>query len=166
MGRSDIPATLDEIDWPRWQPVDRATLVFVVEGDRVLLIRKLRGLGAGKVNAPGGRIEPDESPIECAAREVEEELATTPAGLAQAGVLRFQFLDGYSIHVTVFRADRVDREPAPTEEALPLWTRVDAIPYEEMWEDDRIWLPQLLAGEPFSGRFLFDGDRLLDGSMD
>jgi 8-oxo-dGTP diphosphatase len=35
-----------------------------------------------------------------------------------------------------------------------------------MWEDDRHWLPLLLAGVPFDGRFLFDDDRMVDFSLD
>ena len=26
---------------------------------------------------------------------------------------------------------------------------MDAIPYDEMWEDDRLWLPMALEGTPF-----------------
>ena len=54
--------TVDAIDWSAWSPVDRATLIFVRQDDQVLLIRKKRGLGAGKINAPGGRIEAGETP--------------------------------------------------------------------------------------------------------
>jgi len=151
----------DDIDWQSWRATDRATLLFVVEGDRVLLIRKLRGLGAGKINAPGGRLEPGETPAEAAVREVREETRVEPSSLTEHGELRFQFVDGYSIHVWVFRAEAYRGEPTRTEEAIPLWTPVDAIPYEEMWADDRIWLPLLLAGKRFDGRFLFDGDEML-----
>lgn len=154
-----------DIDWDTWQPVDRATLLFVVQADRVLLIRKKRGLGAGKINGPGGRIEPGESFADCAVRETEEELVTTPAAPRPAGLLQFQFVDGYSIHVHVFRAEDCDREPQETAEAVPIWAPVDAIPFDEMWEDDRIWLPRLLADEPFHGRFLFDGDAMVDYEM-
>jgi 8-oxo-dGTP diphosphatase len=31
-----------------------------------------------------------------------------------------------------------------------------------MWADDRLWFPLMLAGQSFQGRFLFDGDTLLD----
>jgi hypothetical protein len=31
-----------------------------------------------------------------------------------------------------------------------------------MWQDDRIWLPRLIAGTPFTGRFIFDSDVMLD----
>jgi 8-oxo-dGTP diphosphatase len=48
-------------DWSVWQPTERANLCFVTRGDEVLLIHKKRGLGAGKINGPGGRIEPGET---------------------------------------------------------------------------------------------------------
>ena len=151
-----------DIDWSSWQATDPATLVFVVKGSSILLIRKKRGLGAGKINAPGGRVEPGETPLEAAIRETREEVCITPLRLSYAGVNRFQFLDGYSIHVHVFKALDFEGEPAETGEATPLWTPVDRIPYEEMWEDDRLWVPMVLEGVPFSGRYIFDGEVMLD----
>ena len=49
------------IDWPNWQPEIVCTLMFVTRGDEVLLIRKKRGLGAGKINGPGGKVDPGET---------------------------------------------------------------------------------------------------------
>jgi 8-oxo-dGTP diphosphatase len=157
---------LSDIDWGTWRARDRATLVFVVCDGRVLLIRKKRGLGAGKINGPGGRLHAGETPVACAAREVREELLVEPGGLCEQGELRFQFVDGYSIHVHVFRADRVDGVPTETDEAAPLWASTTDIPYDEMWADDRAWLPHLLAGRRFSGWFVFDDDRMLDWRLD
>ena len=148
--------------WDNWLAVDRATLVFVFRGENVLLIRKLRGLGAGKVNGPGGRIEPGETAIACAKREVQEELCVTPQNLEQRGELRFQFVDGYSIHGFVFVADDCIGEPTATEEAEPLWTHRAALPFDQMWADDRLWLPHLVAAKRFRGRFLFAGDFMLE----
>ena len=159
-------ASLQDIDWPTWEPVDRATLVFVVHDGQVLLIRKKRGLGAGKINGPGGRIDPGETPMQCAIREVEEELCVTPEGAQHRGELLFQFTDRYSIHVHVFLASDCRGEPRETDEAIPLWTDLDKIPYDEMWADDRIWLPTMLAGHAFKGRFIFDGDAMLDHEVE
>jgi 8-oxo-dGTP diphosphatase len=153
--------TLDDLDPATWRPRDVATLLFVIRGGSVLLIRKKRGLGAGKVNGPGGRLEAGETPAACAVREVVEELGVTPTGLTEAGELRFQFVDGYSLHCYVFRADDCVGDARETDEAAPLWTRLDAIPYAEMWADDALWLPHLIAGRAFAGRFVFDGDRML-----
>ena len=159
---SNVPRTVAEIDWSSWKPVDVATLCFVVRGGEILLIHKKRGIGAGKVNGPGGRLEPGETLIECAVREVEEELRVTPSGLTPMGEQRFQFLDGYSIHVHVYLADGCSGEAQETDEAVPLWTALDRIPYGKMWEDDVLWLPRVLAGTPCYGRYIFDADRLLD----
>jgi 8-oxo-dGTP diphosphatase len=160
------PKKLSDVEWRGWQPKDRATLVFVVQGDRVLLIRKKRGLGAGKINAPGGRLEPGETSQQCAVREVREEVRITPTGLRRAGEHRFQFVDGYSIHVQIFVASGYTGEPVETDEATPMWVPLDAIPYDEMWEDDHLWVPHLFTNSWFTGRFLFDGDRMLDHMLE
>lgn len=154
------------IDWAHWRPVDFCTLVFVIDGPRVLLIRKKRGLGAGKINGPGGKLEPDETPEQCAVRETAEEVGLHVSDLAVAGELSFQFFDGYSTHVHVYQTEHFSGEPIETEEALPFWVDIEKIPYDEMWADDRYWLPMLFAGSPFSGRFLFDGDRLVDHTLE
>ena len=162
MFETGVPISIDGIDWPSWRPVDPATLVFIIETDRILLIRKKRGLGAGKINGPGGRLEPGETPERCAVRETQEELGITPIEPRLVGENSFQFVDGYSIHVFVFVARRYQGQPVETDEAIPLWTPLDAIPYDEMWEDDYLWVPHLIAERPFLGRFIFDGERMLD----
>ena len=43
--------TFASISWADWTPTVRATLLFVWRDDALLLIRKKRGLGAGKINA-------------------------------------------------------------------------------------------------------------------
>jgi 8-oxo-dGTP diphosphatase len=158
--------SIRDIDWERWKPTDPATLVFVVKNASILLIRKKRGLGAGKINGPGGRLEPGEEPIQGAVREAQEELLITPLDLRYAGENMFQFVDGYSIHVHVFRASDYEGEPTETDEAIPLWAPVNEIPYHEMWEDDELWLPLVLRGVSFSGRYIFDGDAMLDHRLD
>ena len=150
-----------EIEWSGWTPHERATLLFVRQADRVLLIRKKRGLGAGKINGPGGRLDAGESPEQCAIREVQEELRVTPIGVEARGELAFQFVDGYALYVYVFSATGCEGDPQETAEAEPLWTPLDAIPFDQMWADDYLWFPYLLSGEIFCGRFLFDGDTLL-----
>lgn len=153
------------IDWSAWEPTDVATLLFVVERGRALLIRKKRGLGAGKINAPGGRLEAGETPLAAAVREVQEELGVTPLEPRERGTLAFEFADGYRLFCHVFRSDRREGEPRETEEAAPLWFPLEALPYEEMWADDALWLPRMLAGWRFEGRFCFEGDRLLSQEL-
>lgn len=149
------------MNWADWTPRERANLCFIIKAGRALLIRKKRGLGAGKINAPGGKLEPGESAMDAAIRETREEIGVTPLGLEECGVLHFQFADGYSLHCTVFVASDLDGEPIETDEATPFWVPLDAIPYDEMWEDDQHWLPLMLEGKTFAGFFTFDGETML-----
>lgn len=160
--KTPVPQRVDAIDWANWRPVDRGTLLFVVREGRILLIHKKRGLGAGKINGPGGRLDDGETPLDCALREVREEVEVEPLQVRECGQLLFQFVDGYSIHVWVFRADDCDGTPAETEEARPFWAQLDAIPYDSMWPDDEIWIPLMLQEQAFLGHFVFDRDTMLD----
>ena len=160
-----LPHRIDSIQWSTWRPTEAATLLFVVRDDSILLIRKKRGLGAGKINGPGGRLEPGETHREAAIREVQEELGVTPTGLNYHGRHRFQFVDGYGLTVHVYLASGCQGQAVETDEAVPLWTPLDAIPYDEMWADDRIWLPIVLGGGSVDARWIFDGDDIVDYAM-
>jgi 8-oxo-dGTP diphosphatase len=150
-----------KMDWTCWQPVERATLLFAIRDDQVLLIHKKRGLGAGKINGPGGRLDPGETSAQCAVREVQEEVGVTPTTPRLCGELQFQFVDGHSIHGLVYRADDIEGDLQETDEAIPFWCPLTEIPYGKMWMDDRLWFPLMLENRYFTGRFLFDDDLML-----
>jgi len=151
--------------WENWQPTERATLCFVIRAGEILLILKKRGLGAGKINGPGGRIEPGESAREAAIRETQEELGVTPVGVEERGQLHFQFADGYALHCTVFVASDCIGEPFETDEAIPRWTPLASIPFQNMWADDIHWLPGVIHGGRFRGYFHFDGEKMLTNDV-
>lgn len=148
------------IDWSRWQGEIHATLMFVVRDGRILLIEKKRGLGAGKMNGPGGKIDPGETPLQSVVRECMEELHIEPVGIRKMGELWFVMSDVPDILCHVYRADDHLGTPTETDEAKPCWTALDEIPYAQMWEDDRHWLPLLLEETTFHGRFVFDGESM------
>jgi len=154
------------IDWSIWQPKELATLCFVRQESRVLMIRKKRGLGAGKINGVGGRLEKGETPEAGVVREAQEELGITPLDCRRRGELHFQFLDGYSLFCTVFIASCFDGTPIETEEAVPLWFDIRQLPFDEMWEDDELWLRQALDGKSFRGFFVFDGEKMLSQQLE
>jgi 8-oxo-dGTP diphosphatase len=151
----------DNLNWETWQPTDQATLCFVQRNEQVLLIEKKRGLGKGKVNGPGGKFDPGETAVECAIRETQEELGVTPLNPQHRGVIRFQFTNGYGIEAHIFHADDCEGDAIETDEAVPLWTPLDLIPYRRMWADDILWLPHFLNGKQVSGEFLFDNEEML-----
>jgi 8-oxo-dGTP diphosphatase len=152
---------VNRIDWSTWKPTEYANLCFVIRDGEILLIRMKRGLGAGKINGPGGRLEKGETALESAIRETQEEIGVTPIDLEHIGELFFQFLDGYKLHVAVFAANGCVGELRETDEATPIWTKIEEIPYHDMWQDDAYWLPLLLKRKMFRGYFVFDGEKLL-----
>ena len=159
--------TLDEIEWDTWIAKAPATLVFVIQDNQILLIRKKRGLGAGKINGPGGKLDPGETPIACAIRETQEEIGITPENLQQLGELRFQFTDGYSTHVHVFRSNSFAGTPIETAEAIPYWFPIE--PRSHMKKCGKMiasGYPLLIRSTPFKGRFLFDDDTMLDYKLE
>jgi 8-oxo-dGTP diphosphatase len=121
-------------EWKTWKPSMLATLMFIIDEAKgqVLLIRKKRGLGAGKINGPGGKIDLGETSEQCAIRETQEELGVTALEPLKHGELWFQFVDGLSLHVDVFIATAHEGTAIETEEAIPLWTPLTALPLDEM----------------------------------
>lgn len=137
--------------------VREATLCYPLDGDRVLLIDKKRGVGEGNVNGPGGKLEPGETPYECVVREVREEVGVR-VNPWKVGELEFTFGDDPFMFVHVFRDDDPQGDPEESAEAAPMWVHVDDIPYDRMWDDDRYWVPHLLDGTTFRGHAHFDAD--------
>ncbi len=162
---SKLKLSLKDIDWSKWVPTESAVITYILKGSEVLLIRKKTGLGAGKVNAPGGHIEEGETPEEAAIREIEEEVGLKAENLKYSGELFFHFTDGLKLKGTVFLSKRFSGTPIETDEADPFWCPISEIPWEKMWEDDIHWLPRALNGECFTGHFIFDGDSMVDSDL-
>lgn len=150
-----------DVDWSVWEAEIEATLMFVVGDEQLLLIRKKRGIGRGKVNGPGGKIDPGETPVDAAVRETQEELHVTPLNPAKVGELFFAMTHIPDIHCHVFRATEWEGTATETAEAVPLWTSFDELPFDEMWEDDRHWLPLMIEGTHFLARFVFEHERIV-----
>ena len=158
---TEMPVSESLIDWEHWNAEISATLMFIVQDGKVLLIEKLTGIGKGKVNGPGGKIDLGESALQAVIRECQEELHITPLDAVKMGELHFAMSDIPDIHCHVFTATQFEGEPTATREANPLWSFIDKVPYDRMWEDDRYWLPQMLEGQKFNGRFKFNGEKVL-----
>ncbi|HSE29786.1 MAG TPA: 8-oxo-dGTP diphosphatase [Candidatus Saccharimonadales bacterium] len=143
----------------------QTTIVFLLKDDQVLLAMKKRGFGAGKWNGVGGKVEPGETVEQAAIRETQEEINVTPRNLEKVAHHTFivpSFADGTIIsHVFVVRDWQ--GEPTETEEMAPKWFKISEIPYDQMWDDDKHWLPQVLNGEKLVCNFDFDDNDLMIG---
>lgn len=140
-----------------------ACLVFLRREGEILLAMKKRGFGVGKLNGPGGKVEPGETFAEAAAREVHEEIGVRVGPLTEVATLKFH-MDEYDGHImkhilgTIFICDEWTGEPTESEEMAPALYPIDAIPYDRMWSDDIHWLPDVLAGHYIDGEFWFDAN--------
>lgn len=144
------------------------TLCLAIKNQEVLLGMKKRGFGAGRWNGFGGKLEPGETIVAGARREMLEECGVTIERMEEVGMHEFEFAanPGEILEVHVFRVDNFSGEPRETEEMRPQWFSFEAIPYDDMWPDDRLWIPLFLAGKRFETRFLFgEGDRVLEQTI-
>ncbi|MBR9689588.1 MAG: 8-oxo-dGTP diphosphatase [Candidatus Altiarchaeota archaeon] len=139
-----------------------ANLCYVMKGKQVLLMKKKRGIGSGKINGPGGRMKKGESPEEGAIREVKEELGIEVRSPKYRGIIEFINDKQLAFLCYVFTSTEFSGEPEETDEATPLWFDIDKIPFSEMWEDDIEWLPQVLAGKTILARFWFEDWKIKD----
>jgi len=133
------------------------TLCTIQKDGQLLLGMKKRGFGAGKWNGFGGKVKDGESIEEALIRETKEEAGIEIKEIKKVGVIDFYFKKaGEIIEVNLFYCSEFSGEPEETEEMRPQWFALDKIPYDSMWPDDKFWMPLLLAGKKFKGKFVFD----------
>lgn len=129
---------------------------------QVLLGRKKKGLGAGNIVGLGGKLEPGESALDAAVREVEEEsgLVVEASALVPLGVLTYLFphRESWSQESSVFVCEEWAGTPRESDELNPEWFDVASLPVDQMWDDARHWLPGVLAGTPVRATFTFGED--------
>lgn len=139
-----------------------ATLVFLTRGNEMLLGLKKNGLGKGKLNGFGGKIETGETIEGAAARELREEcgIQADPRDLTRVARLEFFFpaKPEWNQVVYAFLAQRWRGEARETDEMKPIWFDTKAIPYAKMWADDAHWLPLVLQGKRVEAAFTFKDD--------
>lgn len=84
----------------------------VVHDDRVLLVRNLRGVTAGRYLLPAGRLEPGELPDQAAVRETREETGLEVEVEGLIGVRLWVMDDGEANYFFMFRARLISRPEA------------------------------------------------------
>jgi 8-oxo-dGTP diphosphatase len=132
------------------------------DAQTVLLGRKKTGFGAGKVVGLGGHVEPGETPADAAVREVYEEsgLVVDPSKLRQMATVTFRFpaRPEWDQVVTVFISEQTHGEARESDEITPQWFPVDQLPLDDMWDDARYWLPQVLTGQQLEADIVLAAD--------
>ncbi|MBU4204779.1 8-oxo-dGTP diphosphatase [Patescibacteria group bacterium] len=144
-----------------------ATLCLLVKNNEILLAMKKRGFGVGKWNGVGGKIDKDKGDkdiVAAAIRETKEEIGININDLEKVALLRFRFpyqID-WNQDVHVFLVKKWQGQPKESEEMSPKWFRANEIPYQAMWDDDKVWLPHVLDGKKLEAGFLFKKGEIIE----
>jgi len=144
------------------------TLVFLQDGDHVLLLRipETRGAWKGKFNGIGGHIEQGEDALTSAIRETFEETGLKPHAMRLCGTVQIdtKINPGIALYVFVGQADSRSPLTSGTEGDL-FWVPYANLKPEDQVDDLPIILPRALdayrTNTTFSALYVYDQqDRL------
>lgn len=127
------------------------TLCYIEQDNKYLMLyrnKKKNDLNAGKWIGVGGKVEPGETPEECAIRETWEETGLTLKSVVRRGVIMF-YSDVWE-NEAMYLYSATDFEGEISEDCNEgdlKWIPKDEIMELNLWEGDRIFLQDMLDGK-------------------
>ena len=139
-----------------------ATLALAVEGNKVLLAEKMSGWRKGIFNGIGGKVDPGETIDAAMIRETQEESLITPTEFKKVGIINFELFNRSGepevMIVHAYLVTKWQGEPKETTEMRPVWFDKTSLPFDNMWDSDKKFIPLLLANKKIIGNIKFDKD--------
>ena len=146
------------------------TLCYIEHNGCYLMLnrnKKANDENAGKWIGVGGHMEENESPEECALREIKEETGLTVKDLRLRGILTFILPDWGNELTFLYTARAETEEVAPCAEGTLAWIPLEKISDLPLWEGDRVFLPLLQSRQDcFSLKLIYTpGGALVDARL-
>ncbi len=135
------------------------TLLLIIKDNKILLAEKKRGFGQGKFNGIGGKQDPGETIEQTMIRETQEEINVTPISYQQVGKINFDVWykgEHSDLSMNIFICTDYRGEIKETEEMRPQWFDLDKIPYDKMFDTDKIWFKDVISGKKVYGTAKYD----------
>lgn len=142
----------------------QAVAGFIVDDGKVLLGKRKKvsnDLGKDLYAGIGGKVEENESTDECLEREIYEEIGVNVTKYQKLGQLKYinPHNPKWDMEGHFYLIKEWKDEPKETEVIKPIWFKIDQIPKENMFSDNKYWLDLLFAGKRFEGVFLFGSEK-------
>lgn len=129
-------------------------------------VKKENDMHYGKWNGLGGKLDPGETPEECAIREIREESGLQVTKPTLKGVLTFPaFAKEEDWYAFVFLVQDFEGELTESPEGDLEWIDDRQLLSLDLWEGDRIFLPWLERAGFFSAKFVYKDGRLVSHSV-
>jgi len=146
-----------------------ATLCYIRSNDHTLMmhrVKKVDDMHADKWNGLGGKLEPGETPEECAIREIWEEAGLRVVNPKLRGIITFPgFSKDEDWYTFLFVVDDFQGALIDSPEGVLKWIPDDQVFDLNLWEGDRIFIPWLDKTAFFSAKFVYKEGKLLDHNV-
>lgn len=146
-----------------------ATLCYLRKNGKTLMVHRVKkpnDIHEGKWNGLGGKLDPGETPEECARREIREECGLEVEQLTWKGLLTFPlFANDEDWYAFVFVAQAQEGELIDSPEGDLRWIDDDKITDLPLWEGDSIFLAWLDRPGFFSAKFNYVNGKFIDYSV-
>lgn len=152
-------------------PEPWAAVCLVRRHNKLLLQRRAADrIWAGRLNGPGGKVNPGETAATSIQREVAEETSLQIIDPDRRGTLELVLgsVGRSRLTVAIFVADSFHGRPRGGGEGRLRWYAINRLPFGELWPDMRYWLPIVLDGGSVNGQCFYDetGADLISCSLD
>jgi 8-oxo-dGTP diphosphatase len=146
-----------------------ATLCYVRRDGKTLMVhrvKKANDMHQGKWNGLGGKLEPGETPEECAVREVFEEAGLVCRNPIWKGLITFPaFSQEEDWYTFLYVMREFEGELINSPEGDLSWVDDDKLLDLNLWAGDRVFIPWLDRPGFFSAKFIYEDYQFIDHNV-